>query len=108
MSLEDFLNISPSKKEEAVSKITEEPKDSMPKPICLRNDQEGLRGCSPEELRKDPLYKGRLAYLEEVIVEDCPEISNSLLAEKLDIPVEVANLLLNDYKEKKDNGHSKE
>lgn len=111
MSLEDFLDISSTKKKTAPREATEKQEEPQFKPSSLRREGEEVKKYSSkeeEELRKDPLYKGRLTYLEEVILKEQATISSNLLAEKLDIPLKLAKVLLTDYKEKKNNGHSKE
>ena len=50
--------------------------------------------------RNDPLYKGRLSYVKEVILCDCPDIDPNDLSEKLDVSINIAKMLLLDCKKK--------
>ncbi|MFW9922427.1 MAG: hypothetical protein ACFFDW_03965 [Candidatus Thorarchaeota archaeon] len=49
-----------------------------------------------KSIRNNPLYKGQLSYLKEIILVDCPNIDPDSLSEKLDIPISTAILLLKD------------
>ncbi|MBN1330197.1 MAG: hypothetical protein JXA54_12050 [Candidatus Heimdallarchaeota archaeon] len=49
-------------------------------------------------IRKNPLYKGQLDYLKEVILLDFPNIDVNQIVEKLDVRPSVAKLLLTDCK----------
>lgn len=51
-------------------------------------------------IRNNPLYKGQLSYLREIILSDCPGIDANLLSEKLDVSFITAQILLSDCHEK--------
>ena len=53
-----------------------------------------------KQIRSNYLYKGQLDYVKEIILEDCPEINAEDLAEKLDVSIKTASLLLLDCKNK--------
>ena len=50
--------------------------------------------------RNNPLYKGRLSYVKEVILSDCPDINPEDLSEKLDVSISIAKMLLLDCKKR--------
>lgn len=52
------------------------------------------KDCS--EIRNNPLYKGQLSYLKEILMASTPGIDEELLAERLDVSHKVAKLLLYD------------
>lgn len=47
-------------------------------------------------IRKNPLYKGQLSYVKDVLLVDNPDITADAISERLDISTETAKLLLND------------
>ncbi len=49
-------------------------------------------------IRKNPLYKGQLDYLREIILVDFPNIDANQVVEKLDVRLSIAKLLLADCK----------
>ncbi|HUU78385.1 MAG TPA: hypothetical protein VMX55_08555 [candidate division Zixibacteria bacterium] len=49
-----------------------------------------------KKLRNNPLYKSRLSYIKEVILDDCPDINSIDLSDKLDISIDLAEILLLD------------
>lgn len=51
-------------------------------------------------IRNNPLYKGQLSYVKEIILSDTPDIDADLLSEKLDVSFMIAQTLLNDSHEK--------
>ncbi len=51
-------------------------------------------------VRNNPLYKGQLSYLKEIILSDCPDIDANLLSEKLDVTYMTAQVLLSDCHKK--------
>jgi mevalonate kinase len=53
---------------------------------------------NPSRLQKNNLYKSRLEYLKEIILDEYPSIKTDVLAERLDIPTELAQRLLLDCK----------
>ncbi|HUT81031.1 MAG TPA: hypothetical protein VMZ29_07495 [Candidatus Bathyarchaeia archaeon] len=53
-------------------------------------------------IRKNPLYKGQLDYLKEVILIDFPNIDVNQVVEKLDVRLSIAKLLLADCKKECD------
>ena len=53
-----------------------------------------------KKIRSNYLYKGQLDYVKEIIIEDCPEINAEDLAEKLDVSIKTASVLLLDCKKK--------
>lgn len=52
------------------------------------------KDCS--KIRNNPLYKGQLSYLKEILLANTPGIDEKLLAERLDVSHKVAKLLLYD------------
>ena len=47
-------------------------------------------------IRNNPLYKGQLSYLKEIILSDTPDIDADSLSEKLDVSFMTAQILLRD------------
>jgi hypothetical protein len=78
---------------------TKHPNDT-PTRIDRNNGKASLTmNLSPEdcsEIRKSPIYKGRLSYIKEILLDTIPNIDDEILSERLDIPREVAQLLLFD------------
>ena len=49
-------------------------------------------------IRKNPLYKGQLSYIRDILLADNPNITADTVSERLDVPTETAKLLLKDCK----------
>ena len=49
-----------------------------------------------KKMRNNPLYKGRLSYVMDVILNDYPNINPQDLSDKLDISIDLAEMILLD------------
>ncbi|NHJ48728.1 MAG: hypothetical protein FK733_13165 [Asgard group archaeon] len=74
-------------------------------PVVAPTDSKGIndmnitmnlsqKDCS--DIRNNPLYKGQLSYIKEILLASMPNLDEDILAERLDISREAAHLLLYD------------
>jgi RNA polymerase-binding transcription factor DksA len=104
MSLEQFIQSktdkSENKKDELVKKYKERAEENASstkvEDIGINLEDEAL------EIRKKPLYKGRLAYVQDILFDACPELNAELIAERLDVSLPTARLLLLDCQKKRE------
>ena len=102
MNLEDFFSNTTTKQKKVEKKQQQqkkEPNGTIPKKT---EPNGGTIANSPEEIRATLLYKGRLAYIQEILLAECPDIECEALAERLDISKETASLLLEDCRKKRE------
>lgn len=66
--------------------------------ITQKHNNSAISNAETKKIRSNYLYKGQLDYVKEIVLTDCPDINATDLAEKLDITLEIANLLLLDCK----------
>jgi hypothetical protein len=60
---------------------------------------------SPDEvkqIKKNPLYKGRVSYVKDILLDYCPDLDPELLSEKLDVNLKTAVLILQDCQRKEE------
>ena len=48
------------------------------------------------EIRKNPLYRGQLAYLRDILMAENPNIDEEFVSERLDVSPSIAKLLIDD------------
>jgi hypothetical protein len=51
---------------------------------------------SSTNIRKNPLYKGQLAYLRDILMAEHPNLDEEIVSERLDVTPTVAKLLIDD------------
>ncbi len=64
---------------------------------------------SPEDvlqIKKNPLYKGRVSYVKDILLDYCPDLDPELLSEKLDVNLKTAVLILRDGQGKEESQKS--
>jgi hypothetical protein len=82
------------------------PTTSEQKEIVVRQDKKvtkEISEISPNEvlqIRKNPLYKGRVSYVKDILLDYCPDLNPELLSEKLDVNLKTAVLILQDCQRK--------
>jgi len=70
-----------------------------------RNDSK----ISPEDIlqiKRNPLYKGRVSYVKDILLDYCPDLDPELLSEKLDVNLKTAVLILRDCQRKEESQKS--
>ena len=50
----------------------------------------------PIEIRNNPLYRGQLAYLRDILMAEHPNLDEEMVSERLDVSTTVAKLLIDD------------
>ncbi len=48
------------------------------------------------DIRKNPLYRGQLAYLRDILMAEHPNLDADIVSERLDVSPTVARLLIDD------------
>ena len=102
MTLEDFFNQPVIQEKEKLTEKEKIEKKREPKgTLAVSEGERKEKGkLLPETIRNTALYKGRLDYIQEILLKDCSDIEAEVLAERLDVPLKVAKLLLEDCKKK--------
>lgn len=84
------------------------PTTSERKETVVRQDKKvsgDATKISPNEvtqIKKNPLYKGRVSYVKDILLDYCPELDPELLSEKLDVNLKTAVLILQDCQRKEE------
>lgn len=84
------------------------PTTSEQKETVVRQDKKvtkEISEISPNEvlqIRKNPLYKGRVSYVKDILLDYCPDLDPELLSEKLDVNLKTAVLILQDCQRKEE------
>lgn len=68
----------------------------VPKNTTIAKQVSGMSTDECIKIRKNRMYKGQLSYIKNILLKDNPELTDSILSERLDVSKSVAKLLLHD------------
>ena len=65
-------------------------------PIKIAPEEGRRPNGGTTNVRKNPLYKGQLAYLRDILMAEHPNLDEEIVSERLDVSPTVAKLLIDD------------
>lgn len=70
------------------------PNTATPMEIATKDERRPNGGST--NIRKNPLYKGQLAYLRDILMAEHPNLDEEIVSERLDVTPTIAKLLIDD------------
>jgi len=65
-------------------------------PIKIATEDGRRNNGGTTNIRKNPLYRGQLAYLRDILMAEHPNLDADIVSERLDVTPTVARLLIDD------------
>ena len=62
----------------------------------ITNDDASRNTGDSAKIKSNPLYRGQLAYLRDILMAENPNLDEEIVSERLDVSTNIARLLIDD------------
>ncbi len=62
----------------------------------ITNEDESRNNGDSTNIRSNPLYRGQLAYLRDILMAEHPNLDEEIVSEQLDVSTNIARFLIDD------------